>query len=463
VTFSASVVGIQPGGSVTFRDGGVPMSTASLARANDAVANASISTSSLALGAHSIGAVYGGDGQNAAVASEVPLRHDVLDNAAVTLSGPPNSNLASPVVFTATVIGSSAIGASPTGTVQFKDGVTNLGAAIPLAGGRATLRTSSLAAGNRSLTAEYGGDMANAAATSAALAHVVHSGFVTTLALASSAPNAVAGTSVTITATLASGGGVALGGSVTFRNGATVLGSSPLSNGVATLVTTFTPGLHTISVEYAGDGTNGPASATLFQEVTEPPRSALTVTKAGSGTGTVASSSPAGAVNCGSLCTGYIITGTSATLVATPAAASIFSGWSGACTGTGNCVVTMDAAKSVTATFTATYVLQVGKAGTGSGTVTSTAPAGAINCGATCSATFESGAAVTLAAAASAGSTFSGWSGACTGTAACAVTMDAAEERDGDLHGLGCVGNQPASLDFGGQSMATTSRRSRSR
>jgi hypothetical protein len=40
------------------------------------------------------------------------------------------------------------------------------------------------------------------------------------------------------------------------------------------------------------------------------------------------------------------------TLTATASAGSTFTGWSGACTGTGSCVVTMSAAKSVTATFT---------------------------------------------------------------------------------------------------------------
>src|SRR4030095_5918505 len=42
------------------------------------------------------------------------------------------------------------------------------------------------------------------------------------------------------------------------------------------------------------------------------------------------------------------------TLTATPAAGSTFAGWSGACSGTGSCTVTMSAARSVTATFNAT-------------------------------------------------------------------------------------------------------------
>jgi phospholipase C len=62
--------------------------------------------------------------------------------------------------------------------------------------------------------------------------------------------------------------------------------------------------------------------------------------------------------------------------------------------------------------------------GTGSGVVTST-PAG-INCGTTCSATFNRGTSVQLAAAPSAGSTFNGWSGGCSGAANCSVTLNGA-------------------------------------
>lgn len=43
--------------------------------------------------------------------------------------------------------------------------------------------------------------------------------------------------------------------------------------------------------------------------------------------------------------------GTMVTLKATAVADSVFVGWSGTCCGTGDCVVTMDVAQSVTATF----------------------------------------------------------------------------------------------------------------
>jgi alpha-tubulin suppressor-like RCC1 family protein/uncharacterized protein (DUF2141 family) len=119
------------------------------------------------------------------------------------------------------------------------------------------------------------------------------------------------------------------------------------------------------------------------------------------------------------------------TLTATAVNGSIFAGWSGACTGTGTCQVTMSAAKSVTATFNAsssgsTNTLTVSKSGNGSGTVTST-PAG-INCGSDCSENYSANTNVTLTAAAVSGSTFAGWSGAsCTGTGTCQVTMSTAK------------------------------------
>jgi hypothetical protein len=154
---------------------------------------------------------------------------------------------------------------------------------------------------------------------------------------------------------------------------------------------------------------------------------ALTVTKAGTGTGTV-TSMPAG-INCGTACTANFASGTQIILTATPAAGSTFAGWgAGPCEGTGMCTLTITAATTVAANFTAgtnNFTLTVTEAGTGSGNVNST-PAGII-CPETCAASFASGTQVTLMQSASDGSVFSGWSGACTGTAACVVSMTAAK------------------------------------
>ena len=85
-------------------------------------------------------------------------------------------------------------------------------------------------------------------------------------------------------------------------------------------------------------------------------------------------------------------------------------------------VQTLPAKARYDAMGSSTYALTVTRSG--SGTVTSS-PAG-ISCGATCTASFSSGTAVTLTATPAAGSTFGGWSGACSGTGACQVTMSAA-------------------------------------
>ena len=154
----------------------------------------------------------------------------------------------------------------------------------------------------------------------------------------------------------------------------------------------------------------------------EPPNPVqVSVTLSGSGTVT---SSPAG-INCGTTCSQTFSAGTQVTLSATPATGFSFGGWSGSCTGTGPCVLPTSGAQSVTASFTGSGPLQVTVtlAGSGKGTVSS-APAG-IDCGATCTHTFAEGTQVTLTATPTAGFSFTGWSGACTGTNTCALAHPA--------------------------------------
>src|SRR5947208_15051783 len=150
-------------------------------------------------------------------------------------------------------------------------------------------------------------------------------------------------------------------------------------SGTATGTTSWTasgivlqPGTNTLTVT-ARDAAGNTATGILT--VTFTPTFALTVSKAGTGTGTV-TSSPAG-ITCGVTCSASLTSGTAVTLTATPAAGSTFTGWSGGgCSGTSTCTVTLSAATTVTATFALpTFALTASKAGTGSGTVTSS-PAG---------------------------------------------------------------------------------------
>lgn len=109
------------------------------------------------------------------------------------------------------------------------------------------------------------------------------------------------------------------------------------------------PGSYPVTISGL-NGDNQPVSTTVTVVVSSSP--VLTVNKAGTGSGVV-TSNPAG-IDCGSTCSAGFTANTVVTLTATPLAGSLFSGWSGVCTGSvTTCQVTMDAAKSVTATFTA--------------------------------------------------------------------------------------------------------------
>ncbi|HWY57390.1 MAG TPA: alkaline phosphatase family protein [Terriglobales bacterium] len=151
----------------------------------------------------------------------------------------------------------------------------------------------------------------------------------------------------------------------------------------------------------------------------------LSVQATGAGAGTI-TSNPTG-INCGKTCTGSFSSGTQVTLTASPAANSFFAGWSGSCSGTGVCQLTMTQNTSVTANFSTSPMLTVTLSGTGTGSVASN-PSG-INCGQTCSASFAPGTSVTLAATAGANSSFMGWTGGgCSGTSACTVTLSASQQ-----------------------------------
>jgi chitodextrinase len=142
-----------------------------------------------------------------------------------------------------------------------------------------------------------------------------------------------------------------LGATVNVKVEQTVsLGRTVASSGPSTMsTTTYTPSSGSISVPITM-ATNDAYRITI----TGNGGNSLTVTKSGTGTGTV-TSSPAG-INCGSTCSTSYTSGTSVTLTATPTGSSTFAGWGGACASSGTsatCTLTMSAAQSVSASFTA--------------------------------------------------------------------------------------------------------------
>jgi Divergent InlB B-repeat domain len=153
----------------------------------------------------------------------------------------------------------------------------------------------------------------------------------------------------------------------------------------------------------------------------------LTVAKSGTGSGTVAGNG----IECGATCSAELLTGTEVELTPIPAEGSVFKRWyGGGCSYEALCKTTIAAkAKKVRAVFTAVgnRTLVVKAAGTGAGTVVSKPQGTGVQCNATCSYQPPVGTPYTLIATPAAGSTFSGWSGACSGTkAACRVKMSEA-------------------------------------
>jgi len=135
----------------------------------------------------------------------------------------------------------------------------------------------------------------------------------------------------------------------------------------------------------------------------------VTVTVIGDG----AVSSSDRVISCPAACTMSVPTHTTVTLTA-KAGKGVFSGWTGPCAGSGlTCTITVDSEASTTVTFQTSYRL-VAKS-SGRGTVTS-------NPGGT---SFDQGTVVTLTATPDAGFAFTGWTGACAGTAlTCTVTIN---------------------------------------
>ena len=184
---------------------------------------------------------------------------------AAAVSGPAVFGQA--VTLTATVAAVAPGAGTPTGTVTFSDGATILGTAT-LTGGTAARTVSTLPVGTHHVRAAYAGDGNFTAAASGPVTEVVAKDTTTTVLAGSPAGPSVYDQFVTLTATVAADapGGGTPAGTVTFRDGATVLATRALVGGVATLKTqALAVGDHAITATYAGSagfaGSGSPAVA----------------------------------------------------------------------------------------------------------------------------------------------------------------------------------------------------------
>jgi hypothetical protein len=168
VTFTATITGGAPTGSVTFKDGAVTLGTGIV---NPTNRQAALATSALAVGTHAITAVYSGSDTHAASTS-APLTQTVRNKTNTTtalVSSLNPSKWGQSVTFTATVTGGT-----PTGSVTFWVGPVALGTVQLNPTRQAALVTSTLAVRSHAIIAVYAGDATHNTSTSSTLTQTVN-------------------------------------------------------------------------------------------------------------------------------------------------------------------------------------------------------------------------------------------------------------------------------------------------
>ena len=255
VTITATVAALSPAvgtpaGNVEFFDGATSLGTAALTSGQ-----ASIVTSTLAIGSHSLTAVYAGEFVFTGSTSGVANHAVSAGNSSTVLTSSPNpSTYSSPVTFTANVSAVAPAIGTPAGTVEFFDGATSLGSAAVDGAGQAVLAVSTLTGGDHSVTAVFTSADANVFgnSTSNAVTQTVDKA-ASTATLANPATSTY-GEAVTLTATVSSSAAGTLTGSVEFIDGASSLGSAALVAGQASIITsTLATGSHSLTAVYSGD------------------------------------------------------------------------------------------------------------------------------------------------------------------------------------------------------------------
>jgi large repetitive protein len=279
VTFTATVTvtgsgTVTPDGTVSFMDGTTLLGTGTLA-----AGVATYQTAALAVGVHSITAVYGGDAANGVNAStSAVLKQDVQASTTVTVVSSLNpSDFGQNVTFTATVASSATT--APTGSVIFLDNGKQIGTGT-LTAGVATLATAALAVGTHPITVTYAGDANNGAGATAAPLNQLVNTTVTATTVAAVPNPGIANEAVAITATVKVTTGAATPtGTVTFTSGATTLGTTALTAaGTATINPTLAEGTYTVVATYSGDTDDGGSASTALTLVVNLAGSATTLT-----------------------------------------------------------------------------------------------------------------------------------------------------------------------------------------
>ena len=266
-----------PTGTVTFDDGSTVLGTEPV----NASGVATFTTSALTLGDHSITSSYGG---SPAFASSTSPALDLTvnqDNTSTLVTSSANPSAFGQIIsLTATVKADAPGGGTPTGSVTFYDGTTELTEVGLNAGGAAIYTTAGLALGPHSITAEYSGDNNFIVSNSPAFDQVVNLEATNTTVMSSANPSTF-GQNVTFTAQVS--GVVSVSGtptgSVTFFDGTTELGSSPLSGGSANFSTSgLSRGSHSITADYSGDSNFAAGKSSVLNQAVNQSNTDTTLT-----------------------------------------------------------------------------------------------------------------------------------------------------------------------------------------
>ena len=367
VNFSVAGSGAAPTGSVSVTDG------ASTCSASVATAKCQIGFTTP--GDKTLTATYTGDGNYAGATTSATHRVLYPTTTTITAHTPSPSTPGQAVVVSYTVAATVQGGPALSGNVTVTDGVNACSAPVTAGGCSITLNTG----GQRMLSANFGGDSSYQGSASAGTAHLVASA---DLAIVKThAGNFIPGQAgATYTIVVSNAGGAPTSGTVSVVDNipagltATAIAGSGwsctqpagpcirndvLASGAAypTLIVTVDVSptaaqlvTNTATVSGGGDSNTNNNIASDPTSIVGGTLVKLTVTKWGSGAGIVTAQD--GGIDCGTSCAHDYVTGTVVTLTAAPAnQGAVFTGWLGACTGVGPCVVTLDKAKGVSANF----------------------------------------------------------------------------------------------------------------
>ncbi len=252
-------------GTVTFSEGGNVFGTSPV----DSSGNASVVTSAIPVGAHSIVATYSGDDEYNGGSSSPSNLTVGKDDVTVVLNSSNTTPVSGQAVNFTVNVGAQAPGSgTPTGTVQLKIDGTDSGSPVALTGGSASFDpVTSLLAGNHTVAVAYSGD-SSFKTGSDTQAETVGVAATTTVLTATPSPSSE-GQAVTIKANVAAiapGGGTPTG-TVVFSSDGNVVGAGALSGGQASTVVSDLPaGPHSLTASYSGDAAYGASDAAAISQ-----------------------------------------------------------------------------------------------------------------------------------------------------------------------------------------------------